>query len=102
MAHGKPVVASRIGGIPELVRHGCNGLLFEPKNAAELSQQVRTLIADRELRRRFGYEARRIIDAEYSIHRHVAALLSLYESLVLMADRGRSTMNRPDELSRST
>jgi glycosyltransferase involved in cell wall biosynthesis len=87
MAYGKPVVASRIGGLPELVRHERNGLLFEPKNAAELSRQVRTLLADRELRKRFGREARRIVDAEYSIQRHAATLLSLYESLMPMPDK---------------
>jgi glycosyltransferase involved in cell wall biosynthesis len=81
MAHAKPVVASRMGGIPELVRHGVTGLLFDARNAAELSSQVRMLLRDANLRTRFGRAARTTIEAEYSLRRHGAALLSLYQSL---------------------
>lgn len=82
MAHAKPIVASRIGGIPELVRDGVTGLLFEPKNSRELSSRIATLLNDADLRSRFGKQARRTVEAEYSLRRHGAALLSLYESLV--------------------
>ncbi|MDQ8728033.1 glycosyltransferase family 4 protein [Bradyrhizobium sp. LHD-71] len=82
MAYAKPVVASRIGGIPELVRHGTTGLLFEAKDAGELSGRIKMLLDDPDLRARLGSEARRIVETEYSIQRHGAALLSLYESLV--------------------
>jgi len=81
MAHAKPIVASRIGGIPELVRHGQTGLLFEPKNAQQLSNHIRMLFSDPDLRRKFGREARRTAEAEYSLQRHGAALLSLYQNL---------------------
>ena len=43
MAHAKPIVASRIGGIPELVRDGETGFLFEPKTREQLSNCIRTL-----------------------------------------------------------
>ena len=82
MAYAKPVVASRIGGIPEFVRHGRTGLLSEPKDATERSTHVRTLLDNPDLRGRFGMQARRVVDAEYSLERHAATLLSLYESLV--------------------
>ncbi|MBR0696599.1 glycosyltransferase family 4 protein [Bradyrhizobium lablabi] len=81
MAHAKPIVASHIGGIPELVSHGKTGLLFEPKNAQQLSSQIKLLLSDSDLRRKFGREARRIAETEYSLERHGAALLSLYQSL---------------------
>jgi glycosyltransferase involved in cell wall biosynthesis len=81
MAHAKPIVASRIGGIPELVRHGQTGLLFEPKDMQQLSCHIRMLFGDRDLRRKLGKEARRIAEAEYSLQRHGAALLSLYQNL---------------------
>lgn len=82
MAHAKPIVASRIGGIPELVRHGRTGLLFEPKNAQQLSSCIRTMLSRPDLRRKFGNEARKIAETEYSLERHGAAVLSLYESLL--------------------
>jgi len=83
MAHAKPIVASRIGGIPELVRDGETGFLFEPKNTQELSSRIRMLLGDSDLRTKFGREARRIVETEHSLKRHGAELLSLYESLTV-------------------
>jgi glycosyltransferase involved in cell wall biosynthesis len=81
MAHAKPIVASHIGGIPELVRHGQTGLLFESKNTQQLSSQIKTMLNDPDLRKKFGNEALKIAEAEYSLERHGAAVLSLYENL---------------------
>ena len=44
LAAGVPVIASRIGGIPETVRHDINGLLFDPGNAGDLARQIRRLL----------------------------------------------------------
>ena len=81
MAHAKPIVASRIGGIPELVRDSETGFLFEPKNTQELSSRIRMLLGNSDLRTKLGREARRIVETEHSLKRHGAALLSLYENL---------------------
>ncbi len=81
MAHAKPVVASRIGGIPELIRDGETGFLFEPNDTQQLSNCIRTLLSDSDLRKKFGRQARRIVETEYSLERHGAALLSLYRRL---------------------
>jgi glycosyltransferase involved in cell wall biosynthesis len=82
MAHGKTVLASRIGGIPELVRDGLSGLLFASKDVHDLSSKIRLLLADRDLRGRLGAEARKVVEAEYSLQAHGAALLALYQSVV--------------------
>jgi glycosyltransferase involved in cell wall biosynthesis len=81
MAHAKPIVASHIGGIPELVRHGQTGFLFEPRNTQQLSSHIRTLLSDPDMRRQFGMAARKTAETEYSLERHGAALLALYQSL---------------------
>lgn len=81
MAHAKPVVASRIGGIPELIRDGEAGFLFEPNDPQQLSNCIRTLLRDSDLRKKFGWRARHLAETEYSLERHGAALLSLYRSL---------------------
>jgi glycosyltransferase involved in cell wall biosynthesis len=83
MAHAKPIVAARIGGNPELVRDGETGFLFSPKNTQELSRCIRVLLDDSDLRRKFGGEARRIVQTQHSLTRHGASLLSLYESLIV-------------------
>lgn len=99
MAHAKPIVASQIGGIPELVRHGRSGLLFEPGNTQQLSSQIKALLSDPDLRKKFGSEARKIAETEYSLERHGAAILSLYESLTApVGVASRVAMKRAHEI----
>jgi glycosyltransferase involved in cell wall biosynthesis len=82
MAHGKPVVASRIGGIPELVVDGETGFLFEPGNVEELRQHVTRLMSDSALRAQMGAAARKRVETQFSINKHNADLASIYRSLV--------------------
>jgi glycosyltransferase involved in cell wall biosynthesis len=81
MAHGKPVVASRIGGIPELVVDGETGFLFEPGNVEELREYVARLMSDPTLRIQMGAAARKRAEAQFSIRKHHADLVSIYHSL---------------------
>lgn len=89
MAHGKPVVASRIGGIPELVTDGDTGLLFEPGNVAELIDCLTRLMGDPALRQRMGDAARKRVEENFSLARHNAGLMALYEGLLATADNNR-------------
>jgi glycosyltransferase involved in cell wall biosynthesis len=59
MAHGCPIVATAVGGVPELIEAGANGLLCAPGDAEQLAQTLAQLIADEELRARLGRAARR-------------------------------------------
>lgn len=54
MSAGKPIVASRVGGIPYYVEDGVNGLIFESENSDELADKLRLLLDHPELRARFG------------------------------------------------
>jgi glycosyltransferase involved in cell wall biosynthesis len=78
MALGKPVVASRIGGIPELIVEGETGFLFEAGNAEELAQQIARLADDPALRERLGREARHRGETIYAPATHMDRLLSIY------------------------
>jgi len=82
MAYGKPVVASRIGGIPELVVDGETGFLFEPGNVEELRDRVTRLMSDSTLRVQMGAAARRRVETQFSIRKHNADLVNIYQSLV--------------------
>lgn len=62
----KPVVATRVGGIPEVVRDGENGYLVEPGDVAGLRQRVEGLIADPALRRAMGEAGRRQVETEFT------------------------------------
>jgi glycosyltransferase involved in cell wall biosynthesis len=50
MSSGLPIIASRVGGIPETVKHGVGGLLIEPENSGAIVAAVRTLAKDKALR----------------------------------------------------
>jgi glycosyltransferase involved in cell wall biosynthesis len=65
-AHGVPVVATNVGGIPELVRHESNGLLFERGDAEGLASQLRRLLTEPGLLRRLssGIESVKSVDQE--------------------------------------
>jgi glycosyltransferase involved in cell wall biosynthesis len=58
-ARGRPVVASRVGGIPDVVSHNVNGLLVAPDDPHALADALVTLLSDDALARRLGTEARR-------------------------------------------
>ncbi len=59
MAYGCPIVTTSVGGIPELIQDGENGLLCEPANVDQLTAAMRRMMADPGLRRRLGEAARR-------------------------------------------
>ena len=58
LAHGLPIVSSRVGGLPELVEHGTNGYLFEPGDLHTLTSLLTELVSNRDLRRRFARASR--------------------------------------------
>jgi glycosyltransferase involved in cell wall biosynthesis len=82
MAHGKAVVATRIGGIPELVNDHLTGLLFEPGNAEELRMHLERLMGDVELRAQMGAAGRARVETDFSLEKHNAELMAVYQSLV--------------------
>lgn len=81
MAAGAPTVASRIGGIPEIIKDGDTGLLFEPGNAEELAGALARLIGDPELRTRLSRTARRRA-ADFDGERQARYLVDQYTGLV--------------------
>jgi glycosyltransferase involved in cell wall biosynthesis len=82
MALGKPVVASDIGGIPELVMHGETGLLFPPGDRDALKNCLSRLMNDSDLRHGYGAAGRRRAIERFSLEHHNNALLRLYRTLV--------------------
>lgn len=81
MAAGRPVIASRRGGIPELVEHGVNGLLFAAGDAADLAMQLARLVSDPDLRQRAGREGRRRVE-HLSHDRQTSKLVALYARIL--------------------
>jgi glycosyltransferase involved in cell wall biosynthesis len=81
-AREKPVVAARIGGIPELVRDGETGLTFESGNAADLAEKATLLFRSPAQVRDMGRNARRLIETEFSPADHYRRLMGVYASVL--------------------
>jgi glycosyltransferase involved in cell wall biosynthesis len=69
MAAGTPVIATAVGGTPEIIEHDVNGWLIPPHDRAQLISGVANLLADEPLRKRLAWRARRDATARYDIHR---------------------------------
>jgi len=78
IAYGKPVVGARIGGIPEQVKAGYNGLLFEPGNAADLRDKMQYLISHPDETHRMGKNAAKMATGVYSPEVHYQELMRIY------------------------
>jgi glycosyltransferase involved in cell wall biosynthesis len=78
MAAGLPVVATRMGGIPEAVRDGETGLLVPPRDAAALAAAVKSLLDDPGRREAMGRAGRRWVEQAFSIERTIDITMDLY------------------------
>ena len=97
MAAGKAVVATRVGGVPEIVTDGENGLLVEPEDSAELATALRRLADDAALRERLGAAGRQRAEG-FTWPAIASAYLDVYETVL---DRRRSD-HRPSSHQRTS
>ncbi len=74
MAMRTPVVVTGVGGVPELVDDGVNGLLVQPERPAELADRIEVVARDPALARRLGEEGRRKVEAEFDSGRSAEVL----------------------------
>jgi glycosyltransferase involved in cell wall biosynthesis len=79
MAQSRPVVATAVGGTPELVLDGETGLLVPPGDAGALARALGTVLRDPELARRLGEAGRRRVLASFSLSAMTDRVLGLYE-----------------------
>lgn len=82
MAFGLPVVATNVGGLPEVVEDGVTGILVPPGNAEALADALIRLLRDPDLRARMGRAGRERVRAEFTVDRVVTQMLAVYESVI--------------------
>jgi glycosyltransferase involved in cell wall biosynthesis len=78
MAFGKPIVATKVGGIPELVDDGVTGFLVARGDSMAAADKLEKLATDPSLRRTLGEAGRERVREEFDLRRNVARLLRLY------------------------
>ena len=78
MLSGKPIICSRIGGLPEIVEDGKTGLLFEPGNVEDLATKIKHLWDRPDLCRKMGEEGRKKALREYSQEKYYGRLMDIY------------------------
>jgi len=81
MAAGLPVIATAVGGIPDLIANGVNGLLIPPQAARDLSKAIENLCKDARLRFEFG-NRNILIAQDYHIEHYVQKLVGIYAQII--------------------
>jgi glycosyltransferase involved in cell wall biosynthesis len=82
MASGTPVIASRVGGVPEIVRDGETGFLVPPGDVGQLHDRLRQVLGDRLLARRLGDNARQDVLARFTWRAVAERCLAAYSHTV--------------------
>jgi glycosyltransferase involved in cell wall biosynthesis len=82
MASSRPCVATRVGAIPEILRHRETGLLVKPADSRELGDAMATLLADPGLGRAMGKRGSKMVKSEFSLGRMTADTFQVYRGLV--------------------
>ncbi len=82
MALGKPVIAPNVGGVPEIVIDGINGLLFSPGDADHLAEKILYLLANPEIARRMGEDGAKRVRSFFSLEKSVKKIEQLFFELL--------------------
>jgi glycosyltransferase involved in cell wall biosynthesis len=89
MAMGKPIVATEVGGIPEVIKNGFNGLLVSPRDHRALAMATKGLIGNGQLAAKMGQAARDLVLDNFSIR----AIAQKWQSLYLSILKEKGLMN---------
>jgi glycosyltransferase involved in cell wall biosynthesis len=80
MASGKPLIGTKVGGIPHQIRDGWNGFLIDPANEQQLAEKIKHLIDNPEERKRMGVNSRKYAEEEFDWKKVAENLLAVYQS----------------------
>ena len=88
-AHARPLLATTVGGVDEIVRDGLNGYLVPPGDPEALAARWIELLQDEGLRQGFGQAGRRLVEEQYSLEVMMDRLMSILEELASASNNGR-------------
>mgnify|MGYP004505805067 FL=1 len=76
-AYGKPVVASRVGSLAEIVENGKTGFLFEMKDSKDMADKLLQFVKDDTLSVAFGKNARAVCETKYAPQKHMEEVIGV-------------------------
>ena len=82
LALGRPVVATRVGGIPEVITDGETGLLAEPADALSLAKCIQQLLEDNSMAARIGKAGRTRVEEEFTARTMAEKTIGLYKKVL--------------------
>jgi len=83
MAMGKPVISTKVGGIPEVVLDGVTGILVPPGDPRDLARAIMRLLNDTQLGESFGKEGRRRVERHFTLQAHAQRIQEIYGEILL-------------------
>jgi glycosyltransferase involved in cell wall biosynthesis len=92
MAASVPVVATRVGGNPEVVQSGITGLLVPPRDAGALVRAIGQLLEQPQLARKFGLAGRDRVSKQFALEHMTRATGRLYEGMMERSNKSRHRM----------
>jgi glycosyltransferase involved in cell wall biosynthesis len=98
LAMGKPIVATKVGAIPEIVFDGVTGYLVPPRDVQSLADRVTELLQDELKRKAFGQAGRRLAREKFSLENMLDRIEQLYQSLLSMRERMPEIKNNKNEI----
>ncbi|MBU4376850.1 MAG: glycosyltransferase family 4 protein [Candidatus Omnitrophica bacterium] len=78
MASAKPIIVTKTGGMPEIIKNGINGFVIPVKDFEALSEKIILLLADKRLTRRLGTTGRQMVESQYTKERVTRDIISVY------------------------
>lgn len=93
MASGKPLVATQVGIIPEVIENGVTGLLVPPKNPEALVEAIGFLLKNPEKSRHLGQEARKVAERKFNLNRLVGETERVYQEALQIATESQRTQS---------
>ncbi len=81
-ACGKPVIGANIGGIPEHINDGKDGLIFQPKDHDDLAKKINLLLSEPKRIATMAHSARQKAETLYGKNQHIQKIIATYEHLI--------------------
>ena len=82
MSYGHPIISTPVGGIPEVVKDGVNGIMVEPGNVQEISKAISSFVEDKKLIKEYGTKSIELVKP-YLPETVFATLSEIYNHLVV-------------------